>query len=850
MSNPHRLPRTVVPARYDLTLAPDLGAAAFSGLLDVELTVTEPTTTIVCNAAELEIDECYVLVRDDEMDALVDVTWTLDPATERLTMALGEPLGAGDAVTVHLEFRGTLNDKLRGFYRSTYTDADGHAHVIATTQMQATDCRRAFPCWDEPDFKAVFGITLVVDEGLLAISNSPEVGRRPAEGSKVAVRFDDTMPLSTYLVAFVVGPLEATAPVDVAGTPMRVVHVPGKADLAGFALDIGTHALQWFQDYYAIPYPGEKIDLVALPDFAAGAMENLGCITFRESLLLVEPGTATQLDEQLVADVTAHELAHMWFGDLVTMRWWNGIWLNEAFATFMEVAACDAFRPVWRRWEAFNLARSSAFEVDGLTTTRPIEFEVVSPSDADGMFDVLTYEKGGAVLRMLEQFLGPPRFRDGIRHYLRTHSYGNTETGDLWDALEHTSGEPVRRIMDTWIWQGGHPLVEARLREGDLVLSQRRFLYAGDDDGTRWAVPVHVRQRHGEAVDDRWVLLDADEVALPLLHADATVVVNAEADGFFRVAYSPELLGRLTGPALATLTTSERYALVDDAWAAVVAGRLDAASYLHLARGFGDEPDLPVWQVLLAGLRWCDRFVDGAARDALRTFVRGLVAPALQRLGWEPRDDEDPLRRELRGLLVRSLAVLGADPHAVERCRALHEEAEADPRAVDPEVAAAALTVVAATGGAAEHDRLVGRFRAEANPQRQLRYLYALADLPGAEEMDKTLAFVLSGEVRTQNAPFVLNRCITHRDHGERAWRVVREHWAEANQRFPNNTIVRMVDGVKTLTQPEQQADVAAFFAEHPIPQAAKTLAQVLERQGVNVALRQRAAADLTAALS
>ena len=392
-------------------------------------------------------------------DAPRPCSFELDEDVERLVVTLPEPVAPGP-LTLRLRFRGTLNDKLRGWYRSTFRDDDGREQVIATSQMQATDCRRAFPCWDEPEYKATFAVTMRVSEGLLAISNGPEVSREGEGTGTVTVRFADTMPMSSYLVAFVVGPLEATGPVDVDGVPMRVVHVPGKGHLTGFALDVGAFALRWFQRYYGIPYPSDKVDLVALPDFAAGAMENLGCITFRESVLLVDPASATQTEEQLVADVVAHELAHMWFGDLVTMRWWNGIWLNEAFATFMEVAACDAFRPPWKRWDSFSLERTAAFETDSLLSTRPVEFEVVSPEDADGMFDVLTYQKGGALLRMLEQYLGEEGFRDGIRHYLAKHSYGNTETSDLWDALEATSAEPVRRIMDSWIWQEGYPLVE------------------------------------------------------------------------------------------------------------------------------------------------------------------------------------------------------------------------------------------------------------------------------------------------------------------------------------------------------------------------------------------------------
>ena len=338
----YRLPRNAIPRRYDLVLEPDLGAATFEGSERIALDVLEPLEEIVLNAAELEIDEAWLIAEGGRRIDVASVS--LDAETERARLGLPVSVAPG-AWTLHVRFRGILNDRMCGFYRSTYTDADGVEHVIATTQFEATDARRAFPCWDEPDLKAVFGVTLVVPQGLLAISNGPEEERVPLEDERVSVRFADTMPMSTYLVAFVVGRLEATDPVDVDGVPVRVVHVPGKGHLTGFALEIGAFSLRFFAEYYGIPYPGRKLDMVALPDFAQGAMENLGCITYREVALLVDPAAATQPELQGVADTVAHEIAHMWFGDLVTMRWWNGAWLNEAFATFMELLCVDAFRP-------------------------------------------------------------------------------------------------------------------------------------------------------------------------------------------------------------------------------------------------------------------------------------------------------------------------------------------------------------------------------------------------------------------------------------------------------------------------------------------------------------------------
>jgi puromycin-sensitive aminopeptidase len=834
--DPYRLPTGVRPTRYDLRLRPSLGEATFTGSVRIELDLDVESRRLVLNADELTITAC-------DIDGAA-AAWQLEPTTERLVVTPSAPVAPGTS-TLTIEFDGILNDKLRGFYRSTYVDEAGVEQVIATTQMQATDCRRAFPCWDEPEFKAVFAVTLDVEEGLTAISNAPEIDRVTEHGRHV-IRFADTMVMSSYLVAFVVGRLEMTDPIDVDGTPMRLVHVPGKGHLTDFGLDVGAFCLRWFQDYYRIPYPGAKVDLVALPDFAAGAMENLGCITFRESLLLVDPATSTQNERQLVADVVAHELAHMWFGDLVTMRWWNGIWLNEAFATFMEVAACDAYRPDWDRWTAFGVERSGAFETDSLDSTRPVEFEVRSPADADGMFDVLTYQKGGALLRMLEQYLGPERFRDGVSHYLTIHSYANTETNDLWDAIEATSGEPVRRIMDSWIWQPGYPLVSAGIVDGALELRQRRFRFDDADDTPtgvdpqRWAIPVHVR-----VGDDTTTLLLDDEVAtIPLDGDDRTkpVVVNAGGHGFYRVAYSDELRARLDAVTIASLSTLERYNLVDDAWAATVAGRMSAAELVEFLRAFEAERDHAVWQAMAISLRGLGRLLDdGESRDAFQGQVRDLARPALESLG-DPVDGEADLTSKLRGLLVGLVGVLGDDVGVQARCREWFDAASTDPTAVDPELTAAATSVVAATGDADTYRQMRDRFHSASTPQEQLRHLYALAEFDDEALVLATCEFAMSPAVRTQNAPFLLRTAIANRRHGPAAWGFVRDHWDEALQRFPSNTIVRMVDSIRYLSTPELVADTTAFFAAHPIEQATKTLEQILERQEVNTRLRAREA--------
>jgi puromycin-sensitive aminopeptidase len=838
----YRLPRTVVPSRYDLEIEPDLPAGTFTGSASIAVTAVEPVSEIVLNAKDLDVLDGRLVDPSGRVFAIDKVV--PDVEAERVTLALDEEAIPG-AWTLHLSFRGTLNDRLTGFYRSTFTDDDGDDRVIATTHFEATDARMAFPCWDEPDLKAVFGVTLVVAEGLEAFSNGPEVGREPTGDGRIRVRFADTMVMSTYLVCFVVGPLVVTEARDARGVPVRVVCRPGREHLAGFALDAAAFSLDWFADYYGIAYPDAKLDNVALPDFAQGAMENLGCVTYREQLLLLDPTRSTQAERLDVAETIAHELAHMWFGDLVTMRWWNGIWLNEAFATFMSYLCVDAMVPQWRAWDTFLRTRVNAFETDSLETTRAIEYPVASPHDASGMFDTLTYTKGGAVLRMLEQWLGPERFRDGIRRYLALHAHANTETHDLWDALEEESGEPVRRTMDAWIFQPGYPAITVR-RDGDVLrFSQRRFIPSDPDDPTVWPVPLIVRQTWtgGERVDR--VLVEAGGLELPLVSADGLVVANADGSSFVRTFYDDDLRGRLLERAQADLSPIERQGLVDDTWASVVAQDAPIGTFLDLVAGFGDESELPVWQTILTGLTWCDRFIDGPARDRFRDSVRDLVRPAFDRLGWDVRPGDSDLDRELRGELVRAMGILGDDPETRAQARELEAQARSGVH-VEPPVAAAAIDVVATDGGPEELEAFLAWALDAPTPQEQDRYRGALGRFRDPASLGLVLEACLDA-IRPQDAGFVLARSLANRDRGAQAWGFVREHWDEITRRLASSNVIALPAGARMLTRPEEVASVQAFFEEHDVPQNHLMLLQFLERQRVLAALRLRAEPELSA---
>ncbi len=842
VAHPHRLPRNVLPRRYDIDLEPELDSASFMGSVRISLEVVEPVNCIVLNAAELSIGSVSVTV-DGEAVSVSECT--VDDAMERLTIDLDETLSPGQAV-VEIVFKGVLNDQLRGFYRSVYSDEAGVDHTIAITQFESTNARRAFPCFDEPDAKAVFGLTLTAPPGLISIACTHPATEQTLPDGRIRTTYSDTMLMSTYIVGFVVGELEITEAVYVGTTPIRIIHRPGRGHLTSFALEAAAFALDWLEKFYDSKYPGDKLDLIAAPDFAFGAMENMGCVTFRETLLLADPATATSAELMQMSDVIAHELAHMWFGNLVTMKWWEGIWLKEAFATFMEMATVNAFKPEWRRWEQFNRDRAPAFAVDSLASTRAIEFPVHSPDEAEAMYDVLTYEKGAAVVRMLEQHLGEDRFRDGVRHYLKRFAYGNTETTDLWDALEEATGAPVRSTMDSWIYQAGHPLVKVASTDEGISLTQTIFRFDGSGDQL-WSVPVDIRVMVGSEVKTLSVLLPERNLAIDLGGKPEWVVANAGAHGFYRVSYEPDLHRALISQAQEILTATERASLVDDVVAAVIAGSTDAIAILELAEEFVYETDLGVWRSIVGGLGMIARLLDGEALARLRSRVSSVSISALDILGTEAATDEDPLTSELRALLFRTAGTLGHDNRVRELATVLFEAGPTGP-GTDPQLFSAAVAVVAEHGDDERYDEYVNRSMSAKTPQDELRYLTSLAAFPSEKQIRRTLEACRS-KVRSQNAPYVISACLAHSDHGSVVWAFVRDHWDELLERFPNNSIPRMVSGITAIGDRTVATDIETFLDRHPIPQGEATVAQHLERMRINLDLRDREATRLASVI-
>ena len=838
------LPSNVKPSKYRLTLQPDLETFTFSGKQTVDIEIVNPTARIVMNAAELEISSVS-LVRNGS--AIASHSMSLDADAETATLDFGKALSPGKA-QLEMEFTGILNDRLVGFYRSEYQDNEGQTRYLATTQFEATDARRAFPCWDEPAVKATFDVTLVFDDGLKAVSNTPIVGERAAAPGLKSVRFGETPIMSTYLLAFVVGDIVSVEADAANGTRVGIWTTRGKENQAGFALDTSVKLLGYFNDYFNIPYPLPKLDHVAIPDFAAGAMENWGCVTYRETALLVDPDNSSAGTRQRVAEVVAHEMAHMWFGDLVTMEWWDDLWLNESFASWMGTKAVDWLFPEWEMWTQFvNMDANRALSLDGLKNSHPIEQEVKNPAEVSQLFDAISYSKGGSVLRMLENFLTPDVFQKGLYRYLKANEYGNARTQDLWAALEEESNLPVTSIMDSWVKQMGYPVldVDAERRADDvqISLSQERFVYdrlMGDEEPNPevWQVPVTVSAPGSNSAS---TVMESKEAVLTLpavSPADDWYKVNADQTGFYRVNYSAEDWQRLA-PAISSqqIPATDRLGVQNDAYALSRAGLLPITQFLELAGSYAGETDASVWGDLASNLRDIEQLIAGEpVHPAYQRFGRELFGPAARRAGWTPRQDNGHLDSLLRSTVLGQSGAYN-DPETLAQASELFQRYLSDPEAVHPDLRGVAFSLAAQAGDRTTYEQLWGLEERTSLQEEKIRLLLAMCRFQDRGLLNDTLEASLSPKVRSQDTIFVVAGVAANPVGRLPAWEFLKDNWAEFDRRYGGGGfgLMRLVSIVNSFTTEEQRGDVEKFFTDNPAPAAERTIRQALERMNLNI---------------
>ena len=825
MINKFRLDKNSQPEKYEIFIEPDLENEKFTGNEYIKLSIKKPTKQIKLNSIGLKINNVK-LINSNKEEVYPGIKF--DDKHEMVEFNFDKEINSGD-YSLYLEFSGILDNSLRGFYMSTYVDEKGESHKIGTTQFESTDARRAFPCFDEPEFKSVFSLSLKVKKELFTVSNS-SIKKISEDGEKITYHFNDSMKMSTYLVAFIMGPFEATDELDVDGTPLRIVYPEGKGELAKFALDVGEFALKYFTNYFGRPYPGDKLDMIAIPDFASGAMENLGCITYREALLLVNENNATQGELTRIADVICHEIAHMWFGDLVTMKWWNGIWLNEAFATFMATKAVDVFNKDWKRWVQFGIERSAAFDVDSLHSTRPIEFEVISPDDASAMFDLLTYEKGGAVLRMLEQYVGEDQFRDGIRSYLKKHEYSNTETSDLWDSIEEFSSIPVRETMNTWIFQPGYPRIKFNNNDKKLEISQETFKYDNVDNEFTWKIPVEVVNENNHEK----ILLENNKL-LTDLNLDSFRYGNKNSNGFYRSEYSEDILTNQIFNNLENLNELEKFSLIDDLWSSVTSNNNNINTFYELCMKLNLDNSIDLQSLIVSTFGVGKRYANEKNKEKMIRIIDSYLENLLKNIGSEYDEKEDVKTTELRALIFRGLGITCENNKYIDTAKNLYSKYLNDKNSVEPNLAASAIAIIAQNGDKDLHSEFFEKYTSSQIPQEKIRFLFSLSEFKSNDLIKETLKLSLSEKIKNQDAPYLIATAIRNYRHTKTAWNFVEQNWEKINKVFPNNTIPRMFGGIKSVSDKELAERISLFFDKNPVPQGQKTIDQNLEKMNINL---------------
>src|SRR6266568_3274437 len=771
-TTPGKLPKQVVPLEYSIRIVPNVAKLTFTGTETVKITASNAVREIVLNSAELEIVKASIDGVQFASDAI-----KVDPDNELLTIALPNELAVGEH-SLALEFNGKITQKGRGLYYMPYQEQGTGAKKIALgTQFEPSDARRFFLCWDEPSFRARFQVTAVVPQNWLAVSNMPVEYEHKVNVGK-EVRFQPTPSMSSYLNVFVAGELDLIE-TKVAGTQIRVVATKGKAEWGRYALESTAQILEYFNDYFGVPYPLPKLDQIAIPGGFGGAMENWGGITYYESALLFDPEKSSAATRQRIYEVIAHETAHQWFGDLVTMAWWDNLWLNEGFASWMGTKCTARFNPQWEVWlekgvprdptRRIGIAKEQAMEGDARATTHPIQQKIATEAEANSAFDDITYKKGQSFLRMLESFLGEEPFRDGIRRYMQAHKYSNSTTADLWNALSEASGKPIVEIAACWIEQPGFPVVNvSRESNGKVALSQERFtVNFRDNTEATWKIPLtyFIDGQSAPAT----LLMSEKTATLEDVASDRALKLNVEGAGNYRVAYD-EASWKLLLASLPGMNVPDQVNLLSDAWAFFQAGRQPFTFYTGLLDRLPPSTALAVREQIISAFNSIDHLLAGAPeQEQFRGYARRVLRPTLDTLTLQPKPGEPMTASLLRASLVQDLGWLG-DEEVIKMCRQNFENYLKDRSSVPADRRAPTFAIAMRYGDTATWQKLHELGLKTTSTEEKQNYYDALAFASDPKLIQKSLAIALTDELPTSRAVFMVSKVARESDRPDLAW--------------------------------------------------------------------------------
>ena len=829
-----RLPQNALPDSYDLKFEPHLADATFSGDETIHLRLRQPATSIVLNSAEIEFAEATVRSGTSTQTA----TATTDEKSETATLTVPQAMPAGPA-DVHIRFKGILNDKLRGFYLSQTA-----RRRYAVTQFEATDARRAFPSFDEPASKAVYRIAIVVDKGDTAISNGRIISDTPGPGDgQHTLQFSPTPKMSTYLVAMMVGDFQCIEG-GADGIPIRVCAVPEKKDLLGYALLSAENILKFYDTYYDIKYPYGKLDVIAFPDFSAGAMDNTAAITYRETLLTIDDKNSSVDAHQNVAGVLAHEMAHMWFGDLVTMKWWDDIWLNEGFATWMSTKPVKAWKPEWHE-ELFEIqGTGGALGTDSIASVRAVRAKAETPAEIQNLFDGIAYGKAASVLRMVEAYLGPEIFRKGVNAYLQKHAYGNATAEDFWNQMTATSGKPVDEIMAGFTEQSGAPLVSVTSscsgKTTKVSVSQERYFSDAqkltEGSSALWQIPLNLRAAGSKQA--KYFLLTQRKQTFDLPGCAPWVYANAGGRGHFRSSYDPATLAKMSAELETSFSPEERIHFLGDTWAMVRVGRLSIGDYLSTLEKMQGERSRAVVGVMIAHFGEIhDHLVAPDDRPTFEKWVRSFLEPIANDLGETSTPGESDDRRGLRSDVFGTLASYGRDPQLVAKSRALVDSYMKSPESVEAGLAANALTVAAQNGDAALYDQYLEHLKTAKTPEEYYNYLGALGSFPDPALAKRTFDLALSPEVKNQDL-FLLGGPLTNHATQAAAWELFKADFKAIFAKAGPGLGQGLVQVANVFCDEKLRDDSQQFFVAQNLPGSERLLENAKDTVNACIELR------------
>jgi aminopeptidase N len=840
-----RLPEWAAPRAYRLRLDVDPAQNRFAGDVVIDVALAKPASAIVLHAAGLDIRRAEVISAGKQIRADVSSRKAAGAthSEEELVVVPATTLPAGD-VQVHLEYQGPLEETLRGVYRVV---EDGKSYVF--TQFEPSDARRMFPSFDDPIYKTPFELTVTVPKGNQVFSNTPESSRDEA-GDRLTIAFERTKPMPTYLVALAIGPLEARQGAQ-QPVPIRIITTPGKAQLGELALATAAEHLVLLADLFGRPYPYAKLDLVAVPNFGPGAMENAGLITFREELILVDAASASAKARRDMAMVLAHELAHQWFGNLVTMRWWDDLWLNEGFATYMESMIVDRWRPAMRADLEISSLAGWVMGLDALPSARAVRQPVRDTYEAEEAFDGITYIKGASVIRMLHRWLGDEKFRTGLRGYIEAHAWGNAAAEDMFRELGKASAEDVGAVASTFLDQPGVPLVRAETQCEDgaarVLLTQERYRPApsAPAPAASWKIPVCVE--HGAAAgkpDRSCTLLASASATLELgTRCPTWLLPNAGYDGYYRYALPPASFDALEKATLKR-DTAAKVGFLSNAWALVQAGELPAARVLDLLLAWKREREREVVEQMVTVLEHIgDALVDDASRPRFRELVAAILLPTAQRLGWDGRRGEDENDKLLRQTVLGALAVHTDDPWMAREGERRAKAYIGDPGSVDPDAGAIALRV-AARRGTLDFDSIVAALPQAKTPAQRVALVQALGALADPDALQQALALVGTESVRAQDAVHIMRVAVEWPDSRAAFIAWLRAHLVELAEKMPGFGVSRLLGPIHRLCDDNSQKAAGAAFA--PVVArfgGSRRLQEALDSAALCIDLRGRQAA-------